>query len=281
MVSSLESFKTGLRPYDLKASTDPRLLRVYLAIYDTLRDDDEDVRAKGATIVSWILSTPTPPESNQPIFGDVSLSPPAAVAKLLEFICTSYRDSAELFRECISRITGISVDERTEEVTTDKSSKDLKASDHQPADPAPFPLLTPVQTLLATARKEDSSLFAQEKQNLYVDPVQEAQRWASCIHFLSPSAFQSGLAIQLEKWAVEGLECLIETAGNEVDGPLGWSSKPEVFVLGVRVLEAVKVVKAWEEKGLIGREVGGMDGLMERWRMVDVHPLWVRKMLGG
>lgn len=210
--------------------------------------------------MSWIASAPMVPEVDHPIVGDVSLSPPAAVARLLRFMCASYGDSAVLFAECISRLTGMNLEEGAED--------DFSLSK------------IPVKDLLTAARKEDSSLFVEEKQNLYIDPVQEASRWAAAIHLLSPSAFHPHLASQLEEWALEGLKHLTDVAHGEIDGPLGWTSKPEVFVLGMRVLEAVKVVKIWGEKGSLERSVEDVDPLLAEWKVVDVHPLWARKLRG-
>lgn len=246
------------------------MLRIYLAIYATLLDDDDDIRSKGAALVSWIVPDPIVPGVDQPIVGDVSLSPPAAVARLLDFICVSYSDSAKLFGGCISRLTGMNLEHNTNDHNVGQfegTGDDLSLH------------MTPVKDLLTAARKEDSSLFVEEKQNLYIDPVQEAERWSSAIHLLSPSAFQPYLASQLEEWAAEGLKYLTKVAQNEIDGPLGWTSKPEVFILGIRILEAVKVVKIWGERGMMERSIQDLDVLLEEWNGVDVHPLWVRKML--
>ena len=270
VVSSLECFKTGLRPFDLEASTDPRLLRIYLAIYDTLLDDDDDVRSKGAAIVSWILSDPIKPESGEPLIGDVSLCPPAAVVWLLEFMCTSYGYSERFFAECISRLTGMNLVD---------STKSYNASDAQCSMDNLSLYLIPVRNLLTVARKEDSSLFVEEKQNLYKDPVQEAERWAGAIHLLSPLTFQPRFASQFERWALEGLECLTKVASNELDGPLGWTSKPEVFVLGMRVLKAVEVVKTWAGQGLTTCSLEHLDVLTKKWNTSNVHPLWTNKLL--
>ena len=251
-----------LHPQDLGASTHPSLLNVYFALYDTLIDDDEDVRGKGAAVVSWVLYTHTKVSWTTAI-ANLSLSPPAAVSRLLEFLTEAYTNSRQFFLECIRRVSGIAL-------TGQSDKDDISNMMNDPIS---------VQDLLRAARTEDTSLFVEEKQNLYIDQVQEAERWAKVIGDLSQSAIDNELLAKLERWGLAGLECLLDIAGHEIDGPLGWTSKPEVFVLGIRVLKVVRLTMHWRKMGLSQEPPEYLSSLVERWERMGGHPLWIWPML--
>jgi hypothetical protein len=95
------------------------------------------------------------------------------------------------------------------------------------------------------ARHESTALFAIEKQNLFVDEVREAVIWSRVLKRLSKRALTVEHAAALSKWVTEGLEKLIEVADSEVDGPLGWASRPNMFILGMRIILATDVLLCW------------------------------------
>ena len=197
---------------------------------------------------------------------ELSLLAPAAGPNLLDFLTEVYAASTHLFVDCVQRVTAcVSIGQSDRD-----NVGDMINSNHD---------LTPVEDLLHAARKEGTSLFVKEKQNLYIDPVQEASRWARAIGSLSPSAVDHEVLAKLNTWAIAGLECLINTAEHETDGPLGWTSKPEVFVLGTRVLIAVRLLLQWRKLGLVQESPDHLSSLLERWKRVDGHPLWTRELL--
>jgi len=229
---------------------------VYLALYDTLNDDDEEIRDLGADIVSWILlATPTH-------FPSQFLVPPAASDRFSTFLIQNYSESANLFIHAISRLTVQTREDGSMESTISVSAVSF----------------TPVHDLLALARKEDSSLFVEEKQNLFIDEVREAETWSRVLKQLSKSAYEEKVAADFSHWVVGGIDALIETAKSEVDGPLGWTSKPEVFTLGMQVILGAGVVRHWIAAGVVDaadvcvskrleelRDVGRKSLLHERW----------------
>jgi hypothetical protein len=95
---------------------------------------------------------------------------------------------------------------------------------------------------LAEARTEDTALFSQEKQNLYKDDTEDAAFWSQVLRSLNTRAIDPAAMKALSGWALEGLATLTETAKAEIDGPLGWTTKPEVFALGMGVLFAAEAV---------------------------------------
>lgn len=256
-VLSINAFKTILRPDTGLPNTSGALLTVYLALYDTLNDDDEEVRDFGAGIVSWILSTTsTHIPSN-------SIVAPAACHLLSVFLAHSYSGSANLAIHAICRLTG-----HTREDEFMQSSNSATAVS-----------FTPVHDLLASARTEDISLFVEEKQNLFIDEVREAETWSRVLTQLSKSAYDARVATEFLDWIVKGLDALTEVSNIEVDGPLGWTSKPEVFTLGMRIILGAGVVQHWSTAGVFGAAdacvLERLEQLRDAGRKSFLHEMWI------
>jgi hypothetical protein len=100
---------------------------------------------------------------------------------------------------------------------------------------------TPFVDALIHARKEDAALFATEKQNLYFDETLDAVFWSRILINLS-CPLPASTSSDITAWTLDALAVLTATARSEIDGALGWASKPDVFALGIRVLCAAEVV---------------------------------------
>ena len=213
---------------DKKSSgTEPALLGPYMVLYDTLLDDDEDIRAQGSRIVSSLLSSHTDT--------GVSLSAAAAKSKLLVFLAHRYRGSKALFEEATRKLTG--------------SSSMFSATSHKYAidnddDPQNIPLqLRPVAELSLEARKTQIAVFVEEKQNLYVDEVLEADGWAKILVHMDPEAWEPTVVSTLESWTASGLQCLLDFCGNVYDlEALSPISIPQMYTLFMRVILSAKVL---------------------------------------
>ncbi|MCJ1400930.1 hypothetical protein MMC11_004141 [Xylographa trunciseda] len=265
--ASVDYFKTILRPGHSEPCSLPAFLSIYLVLYTILLDDDEDVRDIGALVVSWIFASPN--SSHEPVgTGSMSLCSVVAVEKLVKLLTTSYRESKLFVHEALSRLTG--------EEPAITHVKRLVASDFVHQGVA-VTFLSPVRDLFKIARQEDSSLFVEEKQNLYIDPVQESQRWASVLVHISPTTLDDFITSSLIAWVLVGLECLLHIADQEVGGPIGLMSKPEIFTLGVRVLEAARVIRYWEQQ-LIVRHNPSLEGLLIKLKRADIHPMWLSRV---
>ncbi len=112
-----------------------------LALYDTMNDDEEEIRDTGASVVSRILGS--------------CLTPLAACRKFLQWICQNFGESETFSIAVVQRIT-------------DSSS-------------LPGTELEPVENQLAVAMLDDDSLFVEEEQNLYIDEVRESIAWNSVL----------------------------------------------------------------------------------------------------
>ena len=211
-VQSLHSFARSLRPVGGSPRTDASLLDIYLILYDMLNDDDEELRDIAASSASWVLSySEVSPDAA------VALGPLNASALLAKFIIKHYSDSVQLTRRVIRYLTG--------------QEPRISGSDEQTH-------LVAVSDLVAENCQERTALFVEEKQNLFIDEVREIDVWSPALRQLRRNAYPETLVRQISSWVSEGLEHLsghiAQDAGR--DGLLGWISRPESFVLGVRLI---------------------------------------------
>lgn len=233
-VFSIRAFFDGLLDRDIRLTPDLQLLRVYLALYGSLVDDDEDVRDQGARVVSKILSVITSQAADKDT-ATMSLSPSAAKRELLRFLCESYRGSMLLCVESVCRLTDT-------DFALDSTSATMLDKKPQSWEGKLILHLRPVVDLSLEARTTSTVVFVEERQNLYIDTVSEAEDWAELLCCLDRNAWPSSLASDLEIWTMEGLAYILEILQNSIDGALSPTSKPEIFALYTRVLLAAKVV---------------------------------------
>ena len=222
-VASMKDFMTVMQVHKSISKTAPELLDVYLTLYNALIDDDEDVRDQASAVTSSLLSASSSAGDPKEVTS-LSLSPLAASPRLLQFLVQEYNASVHLWSDAVRRLTGAS-----------SSPIILRTRD------APALQLRPVQVLLQEALPTDNTLFVEEKQNLFIDEVKEAEMWASALADLHPQP-EAISNPTLETWAVEGISALSKIVKNEFDGPFGWTSKPEVFMIGMRVTLAAKSI---------------------------------------
>lgn len=136
-------------------------------------------------------------------------------------------------------------------------------------------------TQLADALQEDEALFVVEKQNLYIDPLREAWVWSRVLKHLGHCSIRKRKTRAFVKWVLSGLACLKAQTANSRDGPLGWTSRPEVFAFGMRIIYAAEVLLHWRSHGLteINLRASGLRKHLMEWLDAgmarDLHPLWM------
>ena len=209
------------------SATEPALLGPYMVLYDTLLDDDEDNRAQGSRIVSSLLSAHTDT--------GVSLSAAAAKTRLLDFLAHRYRGSKELFEEATRKLTGLSsmfsATSRIYAIDTDDEPENILFQ------------LRPVAELSLEARTTQIAVFVEEKQNLYVDEVLEADGWANLLVHMDPEAWEPTVVSTLESWTAGGLQYLLDFCENVYDlEALSPISIPQMYTLFMRVILSAKVI---------------------------------------
>jgi len=186
------------------------------ALYDTLNDDDDEVRDLSAKTTSSLLSK--------------SLLPLAARLELAEFISQLHGEQPSYISNMLCRITG-----------TDT----LQASKLRMA----YDFLESAEVQLLKEMKKDDSLFVEEEQNLFIDEVREAQLWCGIFEELCAesqiTAETEGIwklpLHDLILWVLNGLKTLNRLLETE-DGVLGWTSKPSVFAICMRIILCTNAV---------------------------------------
>jgi hypothetical protein len=262
------------------------LLRVYLALYDRLTDDDEDVREIGAELVSKLCSKLL--ERGEGSSVTRSFSVPAARSKLLQFICKEWNQSLIAWTEAMRRlIPDYAPSKGNLEVINRGNGPVSIDGDSNDSHESNFIRFIPVRKVLDKAMTPDTALFVIEKQNLYVDEVEEARVWSEMLIDLKPLELTQRktlqrLGDQFVTWTMDGLSVLTDTANKEVDGPLGWTSKPEVFTIGLRVILASRVLLCLKTWGISNeaRKVckKGLEELLAVGSKNNLHEFWITEV---
>ncbi|KAI1483913.1 putative death-receptor fusion protein-domain-containing protein [Daldinia eschscholtzii] len=246
-VSAMYSFSKSVASKFTSANISPDSAHLpwLIALYDALNDDDDEVRAAAAAAATPILS-------NQ------SLIPVEAGRRLLHWLLEHYGDVDEFRAHVVCRMTG-NIPSLSSSSSSHTAPEQSPTETHLSTTKTLLEGWTPVEAQLAEAMRFDDSLFVIEEQNLYVDEVREAHRWSEIFSSLPPSSSSSPSSetatttttiTVLSQWCLSGLNTLSRIAAKEgVDGPLGWTSKPEVFAICARiVVSGAALAKAGDER---------------------------------
>lgn len=222
-------------------------LELCLAVYDLCNDDDVEIRTLAATVATNIINVGS--EKKQ-----ANLAPLAANQAIAEFISTAFKSSNSAATTAIIRATGNAVN-------------------------TSFP--DSVRQALYKKFKSGSSLFAQEKHNLFIDDSREARIWSSVAARLAPSAYPFRILMNLCTWVTDGLDVLISETGKVPDAPLGWSREAEVFVLGMQMLYASQLVLVLSKRGVempvdASAISGRLELFVETGKKGGINVLWVQ-----
>ena len=237
-----------LKNHSVKEQLEAMRLDISLVVYDLLNDDDDEIREIAVEVATTILSHHIPNTQR--------VVPLLASQRLLVRMTTHYAYLPQFFEEAVLRTTGL--------------------KDHDSA-----------ATAFAAASASNTALFAVEKQNLFVDPVRETILWSQALKHIPlntmfPSRSSSAVTQSLTKWTREALSLMKGklTSESGEDGVLGWTSKPDMFVFGMRLWYVVDV--AFERRRKIERRsdrlLGKMVEIFDLGKKRDVHPLWLKKM---
>ncbi|KAF1732187.1 uncharacterized protein CRV24_008381 [Beauveria bassiana] len=196
-------------------------LPVLLALYDTLNDDDEEVRDLGSAAFQHVAG--------------VALVPIEAASRLLQWLATTFGQLPQFRAVLASRIVG------------DASLTAAAAA----TAAAALESWTPAAEQLAAALQFDDSLFAVEEQNLFVDEVRETKRWVAVFESVSWDGENGGgggggdggvVLAALDRWVRGGVGKMRQVVRGQEDGPLGWASDAKVFAIATRILHGFLVL---------------------------------------
>jgi len=188
------------------------MVRICITMYDLLNDDDEDVRMLASTAASRVLALERAATS------DNNMVPAVANQRLLSFMVRRWPTNRDLIDEAVRRSFG-----------------DLEIS---------------VVTSLRVAAASDTTLFVEEKQNLYVDDAREAKAWSQALMQLRSTAVSRTTIKQLSHWVAEGLSELIARSGANDQGPLDSAASPELFSLGLQIIYGVQYLLYLSHSGV-------------------------------
>lgn len=257
---------------------------VLLAVYHLLLDDDEDVRNSVAAVASKLhLSTSTNGEKTSTI----PLAPCVAASKIFEFLISRFNDLEILVEAAAYRFFGEHSLLKLDLIGLDffdnsPTRNDLVISESLGMEKEKFGPLLPVEEMLHKVIKQDDALFAEEKQNLYIDPVQEADKWAKVLTEIDPSRVSASMMHEFMTWTTDGLMTLIRMAKDEENGPLSRTSKPDIFTLGTRVILAAKIQLHWMGQTKFQEApspvVKLLNELLEVGRRSILHEIWLRRI---
>ena len=190
--------------------------------------------------------------------------PIAAASQLLSFLGSTYSTSVDLIETALSRITGT----RPNRIARKNAGVQEKK----------YVLSVHPDYKLSDAMEENTSLFVEERQNLFIDDVQEFERWTRVIRAMPASYVKITLETgTIAKWIQETLGAFIEVSHHQPCGPITWSSKLEVYVLCMRLLFTVEVLfhcQAQEADDL----KNALRRFQEAGKARQMHPIWMRKV---
>ena len=281
--SSIGCFFEAVLAHENLRHGNAEMLHVYLALYDTLVDDDEDVRGEAARVTSLLLSAWHAKDgTNAKRF---ALSPPAAKIALTLYLVREYRESSELWTGALLRMTGLVSRLGVSARVPGQMSYELPA--HRQPSNYRLKLLNDnsVSQLYEEATRPQNVVFEEEKQNLYIDPVQEANVWTDLLCQLNPKLWpEADLALHWDMWTRSGLVFFSEISNSIEDGVLGISSKADVFTLIYRLVSVTKVIINYQARGIWTGSNGelGLIALLRNFLAVgkkaQLHELLLDKM---
>ena len=213
-------------------------------LYDAMNDDDDDIRTlAGESTASFLRAMGTKGAVPRPV-------PIKAQQMLAKHLVKHHACSAEAIALGIARLTG------------DNG-------------------FTSVYSQLKNALKEDDELFVVEKQNLYLNPAHEAWFWTRALRHIDPRFLPRSTMHALIQWVLNGITALREHTTENHDGALGWTSKPDVFVIGMRVIYATDLLIHWRRRhhGTVSCKASTLHRGLREWADVgaerELHPLWM------
>ncbi|RPB12729.1 hypothetical protein P167DRAFT_605568 [Morchella conica CCBAS932] len=213
----------------------------YLALYKLLNDDDEELRDGAAEVVCGLLPAGAGAR--------VAYVPLRAGEALLDAMVGVFGGEVEFFDDVVGRVRG---------------------GGGGGGGGGGVDVGGELERLLGAG----TILFARERQNLFIDGSEEARRWGGALAGLE---VQEGGGRDFVLWTVGGLDAFekkVKEKGSE--GALGWLADEEVFVLAVRVVEGVRVVRRWWEREEVEEVlwrmvVRGAEALVEALGVVGGH----------
>ena len=103
--------------------------------------------------------------------------------------------------------------------------------------------------------------------------------WAKVAMHLPTAATSSKVLAPLSRWVKDGLAALKTKFEKDADGPLGWTTDENAFLLGLRVVHAAEVLLLLAGRGVVlpvGRDE--LKVLLRDAKEFGGNALWVREV---
>lgn len=185
-------------------------------------------------MATQILSKEAAKQTGRPI--SLNLSPAAARSRLL-CLLASYSGTRALLLESVWRLTGM---DKHIEVGFRVCSLRQQNTDSNSTSSSSLQLRR-VSTVIEPVMKEYMVVFEEEKQNLYLDPVNESDAWTEVALGMERTTWSQSLCRELREWALDGLEYLANRIMIGDDGPLGPCLKQDIFAIFVQILNGARL----------------------------------------
>lgn len=235
-------------------------LMLMAVVYDQLNDDDEDIRQVAQHTAQLISSSQAAKQEHS----RVRLCAVSARTELLQSMQRKYGTTQAFSRVAVHHIVGCREGSATQ------------------------PIQISVCTRLHDLVSSMNDLFAEEKQNLYIDELDEVQRWAAALSMCSIDVMGAELWQSVGRWALDGLVALTPaTTTSSLHGEdhgLGVTFHVGVLELCVRVIQLstalLSMVGLAETQDAAVQSIRAeMREQLSVWRVTldedgsDVHPL--------
>lgn len=189
------------------------------AVYDLLNDDDEDIRESSTSIAARLSN------SSMPGCGVVQiLGAAASREKLRNQLFQHFGQGEDLLLECLRRLLGL-------KMTASRFRLKSLIECHMQS--------SSVKDATENIMAASTDLFAEEKQNLYIDEVAEIKDWAQLMCSI-PVKMPSRIQDKVKIWVGQGLGCLVDLLQHsEGNIAIGYSIDLDVLLIRLTIMARV------------------------------------------
>jgi len=241
------------------------------ALAKALVDDDDEIRDLAAKTVSYIVSSPF--EYGNKTSRTYQLHPIAARISLNNILSKKFSDSHLISHIGLCFILGFPVWSLWPMLKEPQSSSKRNTS-------CPLPILNTISAaeFFEQSLIENNTLFTKERQNLFIDEVEEAKAWVIVLE-RHRTAVSEKVVSALQDWLRGGIKACTKYTQTHYDGPLGWSTKRNVFVVGMRLLLFAQLLLAWLDSPVHKEElIKQLEQLYEVGWKKDLNKHWMRRI---
>jgi Putative death-receptor fusion protein (DUF2428) len=209
-------------------------IHVLSLVYDQLNDDDEDVREVAQRTALMIIH-----EQRRGLRSSLSLCALGARELILDLLVKQFRTCSALSKLALQRIVGSKFIGLQEPDAALHSSFSDGVSDR----------LDNIQTSM-------NDLFAEEKQNLYIDEVNEVNKWSNVLDCCDLQSLEVKWRVAASKWCSEGLGALVSLlqTNRQADckammklHPMHSTYNADILLLFTRAVKLATILEGMDE----------------------------------